>query len=89
MSSKHDDNPGGYITKAECRDQMGSIKDDVKTMRIALVGEDLQGGLVKKVNDLMKERSTTMEILRIAVVPITVAVISAVVTAWIITGGHL
>jgi hypothetical protein len=88
MSSKHDDDPQ-WVTKAECREQMGGIKEDVRTIKKALVGEDLQGGLVKKVNDLMKERSTTMEILRIAVVPIIVAVISAVVTAWIITGGHL
>lgn len=90
MSSKqHKNNPGDFVTKAECRAEMGGIRADVTKIKDALIGEDMQGGLVKKVNDLLKERGATTEILRTVVAPILAAVVSAVLTAWLLTGGHL
>ena len=45
------DNPD-YVTKAECVQISGSINDELKTIKKALVGEDMRGGLVKDVADI-------------------------------------
>lgn len=71
------DNPG-YVTRAE----FNIVKDEICTIRTALVGKDYRGGIVKDVADLKKTRSTTSEFIKCVIVPITVAV----VTALIITG---
>lgn len=86
MSKRKDkDNNPSYITRAECAQISTAIKDELKTIRTALVGNDMRGGLVKDVADLKKERSTTVEVVKSIVVPIAVAIITAV----ILTLAHL
>jgi len=75
---KNKKNPG-YVTNAECRQISGGIKEELTRIREALVGKDLRGGLVKDVADLKKERSTATEFLKSVVVPIIVAVVTAVI----------
>jgi len=81
-------NPAKFVTRAECAQISGSIRDELKTIRVALVGEDMRGGLVKDVADLKKERSTTVEALKVVVVPIVVAVASSAITAYILSNIH-
>lgn len=97
MSSKRN---GGYVTKGDCREQVNSIRESVNSLEKevhtefgkltkVLIGEDMQGGLVAKVNSLMKDRSLAMQVLRNIVVPVIAAAISAVLTAYIMNGGHI
>ena len=79
MPSKRN-NPA-YVTKPECAQISASIKEELKTIRTALVGEDMRGGIVKDVADLKKERSTTLEIVKSVFVPMIVAVVTALVMA--------
>ena len=80
---KKQSNPSNFVTREECARVTSSIRDELRMIRIALVGEDMRGGLVKDVADLKKERSTTVEIVKAVVVPIIVAVITAVVMSLI------
>lgn len=78
MSRKRDGNPS-YVTKAECLQTSTAIKDELKTIRTALVGEDMRGGIVKDVSDLKSQGSTVALIVKSVVVPIIVAVVTAVI----------
>jgi hypothetical protein len=81
LPTKKKDNP--YVTKFECQQISGGIREELKTIRVALVGEDMRGGLVKDVANLKKERSTTVEILKSVAVPITVAIITALILSFL------
>jgi len=70
-----------YVTRAECVQISSTIKEELKAIRTALVGEDMRGGLVKDVADLKKERSTTLEIVKSIVVPIVVAIATALIVS--------
>lgn len=70
------------ITRAECHRTTTTIKEELRTIRTALVGEDYRGGIVKDVSDLKKDRSITAQLVKSVVVPIVVAL----ATAWVITG---
>jgi len=80
QKTRRQSNPA-YVTKAECAQISASIKEELKAIRTALVGEDMRGGLVKDVADLKKERSTTLEVVRSVVVPIIVAVATAIIVS--------
>lgn len=80
---KKRDNPG-YVTRTECHQTSTAIKKELHTIRIALVGEDMRGGLVKDVANLKKERSTTLEIVKNVAVPIIIAVITATIISGIL-----
>lgn len=41
-----------YITIEECQKCNGDLKDDLKTIKNALIGENMRGGLVQQVNEL-------------------------------------
>jgi len=60
------------------------IRDDVKKINLALWGKDGRGGLVKDVSDLKKERSTTLGIAKSIATPIIIAVVSSVITAFML-----
>lgn len=44
-----------YVTKAECAETSGQIRDEISIVKKALVGEDLRGGLVKDVSDMKND----------------------------------
>lgn len=46
---KHD---SSYVTHAQCSESMSPIVDDLKTIKNALVGQDLRGGLVNQVSTI-------------------------------------
>lgn len=50
-----DDNPSQLVTRAECNRITGATRRELKTIKNALVGEDLRHGLVKDVGDIKKE----------------------------------
>ena len=60
---KSKDNPG-HVTHAQCAQISGDIKSDMETVKIALVGKDLQGGIVKKMNDLTNGQKKNKELIQ-------------------------
>lgn len=77
-----------FVTKSECAQITASMKDDLKTIKEALVGKDLRGGLVADVAGLKNTRRTWTTVLREVIVPIAVAVLSTVITAAILLSLH-
>lgn len=55
MSEKKKDNPSRYVLRSECTQMMGEQNKKLDTIMKALVGEDLQGGLVKVVTGIQGE----------------------------------
>lgn len=78
-SIKRKFNPDDYVTKAECLAISGNIMKELQIIKKALVGDDMRGGLVKDVSDLKKERSTGVEITKTVVMPIVIAIITAII----------
>jgi len=76
--SKKKENP--YISRAEFSQAMDGVKGELRTLKIALVGEDLRGGLVKDVADI-KNYLGTVKAIKDIIVPIIIAVASALITA--------
>lgn len=62
---------------------MEPLRTDLKTIKFALVGEDLQGGIVKKLSDI-ETTLKMMSAIKNIVIPILIAVASAVITAAIL-----
>jgi len=73
---KTKDNPGPYVTRDECFQISGEIKNDIKLVKTTLVGEDMRGGLVKDVQEI--KSATGM--IKTVVLPIVISVLSAAVT---------
>jgi len=45
------ENGGAYVTKTQCRQEMRPLRDDVRTIKDALLGKDLRSGLVLQVTE--------------------------------------
>jgi hypothetical protein len=52
LSNPKNNPKDGFVTRTECALVSAEIKRDLDTIKIALIGSDMQGGLVNKVNDL-------------------------------------
>jgi len=52
MVKKKNNGSGSPVTRAECGAKMEPLTDDVSQIKRALIGDDLQGGLVKKFDTL-------------------------------------
>ena len=48
---KSDDN-SNFVTRAECSRISGEIRNELNTIKTALVGEDMRGGLLKDMRDM-------------------------------------
>ena len=48
---KSDDN-SDFVTRAECSRISGEIKNELNTIKVALVGKDMRGGLLKDMRDM-------------------------------------
>lgn len=91
MSKRKKDNPGGLVTLAHCknnverfRGDMNDLKGEIRVVKTALIGTDLQGGLVKKLNDVeasVKASQKAQSSIWNFVKAILIAVVSAVITA--------
>lgn len=75
MAKKKGDNPSKFVTHAECAKTVESVKLELKTMKNALVGEDMRGGIVKDVQEI---KSAT-GIIKTVIVPIVLSVSSALI----------
>jgi len=69
------------VTKTECNLMMEPVTNDIKTIKKALVGEDLKSGLVKDVADI-KSTLKTWQAIKNIIIPIIIAVSSALITAY-------
>jgi len=67
---------------------MEVVKDDIKVMKKAIVGDDLRHGIVKDVADI-KNYLRTVKAIKDIVVPILIAVASSLITAAFLGGLHL
>jgi len=47
-----DSNPSRYMTRNECGQVSGQLKEEVGMMKRALFGDDMRGGMVKDVADI-------------------------------------
>jgi hypothetical protein len=72
-------NPG-YVTTSECKQISGSINNELETIKKALIGDDMRGGLVKDVADIKLAHSWVTTYL----VPIMSSVVTAVITAYVL-----
>jgi len=55
-SKKKTENPGpDFVTRAECVAQRREVRADIITIKKALVGDDLRGGVVKDCTDMKKD----------------------------------
>ena len=79
-----DTNPGKFMTRNECAQITTHLKEEVKTIKRALFGEDMRGGMVKDVQEIKSATSFFKSIL----VPIIISVASALITAYIVRGLH-
>lgn len=85
-----ENNPGDCVTEGHCASRQAAMKNDfheslipikeeLKTIKTALIGEDMQGGIVKKLGDLesgVRTRRTMMEWIK----PIVIALVTTAVT---------
>ena len=76
QKKKHEDNPSKYVTHKECYAISQAIKDELKTIKITLIGEDMRGGLVKDVETI---KSAT-GIVKTVIVPVVISVSAALIT---------
>ena len=84
---KNGGNPGNLVSLELCitkheslAKEMGGMRDELKTIKEALVGPDLQGGLVKKVGEIDSQIKTGRTVVD-WIKPIIIAVVSAGVVA--------
>ena len=65
-----------YVTQAQCAKQVAEFNGELQTIKKALVGEDMRGGLVKDVAEIKAATSWIKTVL----VPIVTSVAAAVIT---------
>lgn len=71
-----------YVTKESCEQTMCNVGDKVDKFDLALFGSDGRGGMASDIRDIKAYTG----IVRQVVIPVVIAVASAVLTAWILTG---
>jgi len=67
--------------------EITSLSSDIQSIKKALIGEDLQSGLVKEISEMknkMRTQSTVWDFLK----PIIVAILSATITAYVLSLLH-
>jgi len=78
MSQKKErhSSPSRFVTHAECTSIMDSVKAELKTIKVTLIGEDMRGGLVKDVQEIKSATS----IVKTVIVPMVISVSAALIT---------
>jgi len=74
--SKKRKDPPPFVTRDECFQISGEIKNDLQLVKKTLVGDDMRGGLVKDVQEI--KSATGM--IKTVILPIVISVVSAAVT---------
>jgi len=70
------------VTHVECAKIVDGLREELKTMKVALVGEDMRGGLVKDVQEI---KSAT-GFVKTVFLPIIMSVSAAVITYLAVNG---
>ncbi len=78
LSTEENPHNPKFVTTLQCKAMMAEFKGELDTIKYALVGKDLRGGIVKDVADI---KSATGFIRSIGV-PILVAVVTAAIVYW-------
>ena len=50
--SRGKQNPNGFVTKVECQQITSAFREDLGTVKMALVGDDMRGGIVRDVSEI-------------------------------------
>lgn len=74
-----------YMHKEDCVKDMRGIQNCVDKISLALYGEDGRGGMVSDIKDIKAYTGIARQVL----VPIVIAVVSALLTAWGLSGFHI
>ena len=78
-----------YVTALQCISKQtncsSDFKEELRTIKKALVGDDMRGGIVKDMGDLKSKLSLAKTVL----LPIALSVVSALLVAWAVTGFHI
>ena len=78
-----------YVTARLCNEKQtncsANFKDELRTIKKALVGDDMRGGIVKD----MEELKTRLSLVKTIALPIALSVVSALLVAWAVTGFHI
>ena len=89
MSENEEPHNPKYVTSIQCVSKhdgcAADFKDELRTIKKALVGHDMRGGLVKDMSDLKAKLS----IVKTVLLPIALSVASALLVAWAANGFHL
>lgn len=82
-----------YVSAEQCRQRQTlcstEVKAEIKTIKNALVGEDMQGGLVKQVTVMKTKLDSATGIVKTVVLPIALSVIAALIGVWAANGFRL
>jgi len=91
--SRRRDNP--YVTLETCvantkaiNDKIDDVSTEVKTIKKALIGEDMQGGLVAEVKDIKSKLAMAKE-LRDWIRPLLLAALASLLTAGLLKLFHV
>jgi len=69
-----------YVTLEQCSGTTAQFREELYTIKLALFGKDMRGGIVKDIQEIKSATS----ILKSVGLPIAVAVISSVITAFLL-----
>lgn len=67
-----------YVTLEQCSGTTSQFREEIHTLKLALFGEDMCGGIVKDLHDIKSQTSLVKSIL----LPIIIAVASSLITAY-------
>ena len=82
MSEEEEPHNPKYVTMVQCNEHQTTFKDELQTIRMALIGNDMRGGIVKDMGDLKAK----LGIFKTVLLPIAISVASAILVAWSING---
>jgi len=89
MSEDEEPRNPKYVTSLQCISKQtncsSDFKDELRTIKKALVGDDMRGGIVKDMGDLKSKLSLAKTVL----LPIALSVVSALLVAWAVTGFNI
>ena len=46
------ENKDEFVTKTECRQRMSGFQDDLATVKKAIIGDDMRGGMVRDIAEI-------------------------------------
>ena len=85
MSKDEEPHNPKYITSKQCDITKAYFQEELQTIKKALVGDDMRGGMVSDLADLKSKLS----IVKTVLLPVAISVVSALLVAWVATGSHI